>query len=96
MLVATECCLSYEIERQFNGTVEADDLYHTAGQKGQAKQEWEEVVEGVERVSAARNVSLVGAIMTKTGPRLLRGSVARGLSSSGDQRFHGQDGAKGG
>src|SRR5215475_4221172 len=30
--------LSYEIGRQLNGTVEADDLYHTAGHKGQAKQ----------------------------------------------------------
>jgi transposase-like protein len=29
--------LSYEIGRQVAGTVEADDLYHTAGQKGQAK-----------------------------------------------------------
>src|SRR6266700_422110 len=29
--------LSYEIGRQLEGTVEADDLYHTAGQKGQAK-----------------------------------------------------------
>jgi transposase-like protein len=30
--------LSYEIHRQLNGTVEADDLYHTAGNKGQAQQ----------------------------------------------------------
>src|SRR4030095_10295825 len=30
--------LSYEMERQLEGTVEADDLYHTAGYKGQAKQ----------------------------------------------------------
>jgi transposase len=30
--------VSYEMERQLAGTVEADDLYHTAGQKGQAKQ----------------------------------------------------------
>jgi transposase-like protein len=30
--------LSYEMERQLEGTVEADDLYHTAGNKGQAKQ----------------------------------------------------------
>ena len=30
--------LSYEIGRQLNGTVEADDLYHTAGHKGQAQQ----------------------------------------------------------
>jgi hypothetical protein len=29
--------LSYEIGRQLEGTVEADDLYHTAGHKGQAK-----------------------------------------------------------
>src|SRR5262245_43649162 len=30
--------LSYEIGRQLDGTVEADDLYHTAGHKGQARQ----------------------------------------------------------
>jgi transposase-like protein len=29
--------LSYEMQRQLEGTVEADDLYHTAGYKGQAK-----------------------------------------------------------
>jgi transposase-like protein len=29
--------LSYEMERQLAGTVEADELYHTAGRKGQAK-----------------------------------------------------------
>jgi transposase-like protein len=29
--------LSYEIGRQVDGTIEADDLYHTAGHKGQAK-----------------------------------------------------------
>ena len=29
--------LSYEMQRQLEGTVEADDLYHTAGQKGQAQ-----------------------------------------------------------
>jgi ISXO2-like transposase domain len=30
--------LSYEMQRRLDGTVEADELYHTAGQKGQAKQ----------------------------------------------------------
>jgi transposase-like protein len=30
--------MSYEMHRQLDGTVEADDLYHTAGNKGQAKQ----------------------------------------------------------
>jgi transposase-like protein len=29
--------LSYEVDRQLAGTVEADELYHTAGKKGQAK-----------------------------------------------------------
>jgi transposase-like protein len=29
--------VSYEMNRQLEGTVEADDLYHTAGHKGQAK-----------------------------------------------------------
>src|SRR4029434_1616969 len=29
--------VSYETDRQLEGTVEADDLYHTAGSKGQAK-----------------------------------------------------------
>src|SRR5499426_1492411 len=29
--------LSYEMDRQLAGTVEADDLYHTAGNKGQAQ-----------------------------------------------------------
>jgi transposase-like protein len=29
---------SYEMHRQLEGTVEADELYHTAGMKGQAKQ----------------------------------------------------------
>ena len=73
--------LSYETDRQLEGTVEADDLYHTAGNKGQAKQggkkRW-----GAARVGAARSASPVGAIMTKTGPRSSPGSVARGLSSS--------------
>jgi hypothetical protein len=30
--------VSYETERRLEGTVEADDLYHTTGQKGQAHQ----------------------------------------------------------
>src|SRR5215217_2586888 len=30
--------VSYETDRQVEGTVESDDLYHTAGNKGQAKQ----------------------------------------------------------
>jgi transposase-like protein len=30
--------LSYEMQRQLEGTVEADELYHTAGNKGQARQ----------------------------------------------------------
>src|SRR5262249_15026956 len=38
--------LSYEMERQLAGTVEADELYHTAGQKGQAHHGGEKGVGG--------------------------------------------------
>jgi hypothetical protein len=34
--------LSYEIGRQVDGTVEADELYHTAGHKGQAG--WDQII----------------------------------------------------
>jgi transposase-like protein len=54
--------VSYEMHRQLEGTVEADELYYTAGKKGQAKQGgW-----GAGRVVAARNANPAGAIMTKT------------------------------
>ena len=36
--------LSYEMQRQLEGTVEADALYHTAGQKGQAQTGREETL----------------------------------------------------
>ena len=56
--------LSSEMERQLVGTVEADELYHTAGQKGQAqkggKSRWD-----ASRGVAARNASRVGAITIK-------------------------------
>jgi len=38
VLVAAQYAVSYEADRQLAGTVEADDLYHPTGQKGQAKQ----------------------------------------------------------
>lgn len=37
VLVARNVALSYEMHRQLEGTVEADDRYRTAGDKGQAK-----------------------------------------------------------
>ena len=59
--------VSYEMHRQLEGTVEADDLYHTAGNKGkpntEGKSPW-----GVERVGAARNANQGGGMMTKIGP----------------------------
>ena len=73
--------LSYEMDRQLEGTVEADDLYHTAGQKGQANRVGKSIWDAG-HVGAARSVSRVGGIMTKTGRRLSRGSVARALLSS--------------
>src|SRR5215472_14558277 len=72
--------VSYETDRQLEGTVEADDLYHTAGHKGKrrtvGRRRWDAA-----RVGAARHSSPVGVMMTKTGPRLVPGSVARGRSS---------------
>ena len=59
--------MSYETDRRLEGTVEADDLYHTAlASKRQvvARSPW-----GAERVAVVRNASLAGAIMTKTGRR---------------------------
>src|ERR671926_1920874 len=38
--------LSYETDRQLEGIVEADDLYHTAGQKGQAHHGGEKALGG--------------------------------------------------
>ena len=73
--------LSYEMERQLAGTVEADDLYHTAGHKGQAKQGGKKAL-GRRARGRRKKRSPVGAIMTKTGRPSSRGSVARGLSSS--------------
>ena len=69
--------LPYEMYRQLEGTVEADDLYHTAGHKGKlsraGRRRWDAA-----RAGAARNASPVGAIMTKTGRPSLPGSVGRG------------------
>ena len=45
--------------------------------KGVGRRRWDAA-----RVGAVRNASPAGAIMTKTGRRLLPGSAARGLSSS--------------
>ena len=68
--------LSYEMERQLEGTVEADDLYHTAGQKGQATQGGKNLWAAA-RVGAARNASPVGGTTTKTDRPSSPGSVAR-------------------
>jgi transposase-like protein len=71
--------LSYEMERQLEGTIEADDLYHTAGHKGQAKggarSRW-----AAERVAGARSASPAAATTTKIGPPSLPGSAARVVS----------------
>jgi transposase-like protein len=58
--------LSYEMHRQREGTVEADDLYHTAGQKGQTKTGGKQSL-GRPPGVAARNASPGGAIMTRIG-----------------------------
>ena len=73
--------LSYEMHRQLEGTVEADDLYHTAGQKGQAPHGGKKSL-GRRARGRRKNASRAGAIMTKTGRRLSPGSAAMARSSS--------------
>src|SRR5262245_55843171 len=70
--------LSYEIGRKLEGTVEADDLYHTAGHKGQAKKGGTKSLGRKPR--AARSASPGGAITTKIDRPLSPGSAARGVS----------------
>ena len=72
VLVATQTALSYEIDRQVEGTVEADDLYHTAGQQGQARQGRQEAL-GRRPWSRRKKREPGRAIMTKTGRRLCVG-----------------------
>src|SRR5215471_19986805 len=67
--------LSYEIGRQLAGTVEADDLYHTAGQKGQAKTGGKKSL-GRQPRSRRKKREPGGAITTRIGRPLSPGSVA--------------------
>jgi transposase-like protein len=73
--------VSYETDRQVEGTVEADNLYHTAARRDKpgegAASPWV-----VDRVVAARSANQAETMMTKTGPPLSPGSVGKGLSSS--------------
>ena len=55
--------LSYEMDRQLAGTIEADELYHTAGHKGQAPQG------GKKLANRPRHASLHGV-----GARKVRGT----------------------
>jgi len=73
--------LSYEIGRQLEGTVEADDLYHTAGHKGQAKTGGKKAL-GRQPRRRRKKREPGGVTTTKTGPRSSRRSAAKGLSSS--------------
>jgi transposase-like protein len=73
--------LSYEMQRQVEGIVEADELYHTAVRRDKrnraGRNRW-----AAARGGAARSVSPVGVITTKTGQPSSPGSVAREQSSS--------------
>jgi hypothetical protein len=64
--------VSYEIDRRLEGTVEADDVYHTAGNKGQAKHGGKKPL-GRRARGPARSVSPAGAIMRKIVERSSRG-----------------------
>ena len=75
MKAGRNAALSYEMQRQAEGTVEADELYHTAGHKGQAqhggKKHWD-----AGHVVAARSANLVEAILDKDRLRYCAGQLA--------------------
>jgi hypothetical protein len=73
--------VSYETDRQVEGTVEADDLYHTAGNKGQAQHGGKKALGRRPRGRRKKREPGRG-ITTKTAQRFLPGSVAREQSSS--------------
>ena len=75
------------------GTVEADDLYQTAGHKGQTKHG---KAPGARARGRRKKREPGRGAMTKIGPRLLPGSVVRVCGHPRDQRFHREDGAEGG
>ena len=85
--------ISYETDRQFAGTAEADELYHTAGNKGQAKHGGKKHL-GRRARGRPRSASPAGGIMTRIGPRLSPGSVVRGCRHPSDQRFYREDGTE--
>jgi transposase-like protein len=71
--------LSYEMQRQLEGTVEADELYHTAGNKGQAKHGGKKPL-GRRPRGRRKKCEPGRGTTTKTGLRLLRGSAGGDLS----------------
>src|SRR5262249_62215011 len=73
--------LSYELGRQLDGTVEADDLYHTAGHKGQGKTGGKKSL-GRQPRRRRKKASPGGATMTRIRRRASPGGSARAGAGS--------------
>ena len=86
--------LSYEMHRQLAGTVEADDLSHTAGQKGQAPHGGKKALG--RRARGRRKPREPGrGPYDKDRPAMIAWVRPRSGRHPGDPRLHGANGAKG-
>jgi hypothetical protein len=71
--------LAYALERQLEGTLEADDLYHPAGQKGQAQQGGKKAL-GRRPRSRRKKREPGRGHDDKDRPAIIAGSAVQGLS----------------
>ena len=86
--------LSYEMQRQLEGTVEADELYHTAGHKGQAQQGGKKALRRCARGRRKKREPGRGHYDGSARDHCL-GQSPGGRGHPGDAGFHRQNGAEG-
>jgi transposase-like protein len=86
--------VSYEMGRQLAGTVEADDLYHIAGNKGQAKQGGSKPLGRRPRCRRKKCEARPGALRQRPARDHRLGEPARDCCGPCGQGFHRQDGTE--
>ena len=85
----------YEMERQLEGTIEADELYYTAGQKGQATHGGKKALGRRPRGRRKKREPGRGHY-AKDRPAIIAWVSRQGaVVIQADQRFHGADGPEG-
>jgi len=86
--------LSYEMERQLEGTVEADELYHTAGQKGQAHHGGKKSLGSPRAWSPQETRAWSGPLCQRSAGDHRVGQSPGSCRHAGDPRFHREDRAE--